>query len=372
MKRLSARHIVPAAFAILVVALVCFLFSCDFSALLGGKKDNSGSPANPPSSGGTTIGYVQSYLITMASNPAAGLTSDVTATINSTNISIVLPYAVIQAQTKLAPTITMQSGYTIGTPASFVQTDGMILVVTKTSDASIINYTLHVSVDPNSIAYLHLSSPFYYDTNGVKQDITVNSTLALDPKTNKYTLTLLTDSFNLNYVQYAVQAILSRPMGFASATVPYGTFANLSTVLGGGAMPYSVAVQSPDKTITNTFTISAVRTLSSNVAITDVSATVNYIYDYTVSRAFTDSTLSNFLNAEFNCLLSDGPSTINFNQWLNISNATAFSSINGTNWDGNFVSCTTSPAQAAANVGWWGSLARNGTRRNDYEWQHFY
>ena len=296
---------------LLLSPLFLSLSSCDLSVFFA--KNGSGTPGSTTTGGGGGSGatYVQSYVITAAANAGSGLTADATAVITGTNIYITLPYSIIQTQTKLIPTITMQSGYTMaGTAAPFVQNDGMILVVTKTSDASIYNYTLHVAVDPTSLAYLKLANAFYYDTTGTKRDLSANSTITLDAKTNTYTVTLNTDSFNLSYVQYAVQAILSRPIGFATANVAYGSFGDVSPVFSGSVPPYTITVQSPDKSVTNTFLVKVARTLSSNIAVTDASAVISYVYDYQVSRAAADATVANWLSAQFNVPDNNGHGTL--------------------------------------------------------------
>jgi hypothetical protein len=265
----------------------------------------SGSSAQSPSvtatasaggggSGGSSL--ITSYGFLASNNPS--LTQDATATITAPDVYVILPYSVIQAQTPLTPTVTLASGYSISPSGSYVPTDGMTLVLTNTSDQSIHNYKLHVSVDPNSIAFLQLGSPFYYDSSGNKQTLKSSQyTLSLATLTNTYTLLLNTDNFTLPYVVNAVQNIVtSRPIGFSTANVPYGSFTtNLSAALGGTVCPYSVTVQSPNKSITNTFTIQAARTKSNIVQLTDVSATIAYIYAYTISQAYADATLSNFL-----------------------------------------------------------------------------
>lgn len=248
--------------------------------------------------GGSSL--ITTYSFLASNNPS--LTADATATITAPDVYVILPYSVIQAQTPLTPTVTLASGYSISPSGSYVPTDGMTLVLTNTSDQSIHNYKLHVSVDPNSIAFLQLGSPFYYDTSGNKQALKSSQyTLSLATLTNTYTLLLNTDNFTLPYVVNAVQNIVtSRPIGFSTANVPYGSFTtNLSAALGGTVCPYSVAVQSPNKSITNTFNIQAARTKSNLVQLTDVSATIAYIYSYTISQALADATLSNYLGSVF-------------------------------------------------------------------------
>jgi len=259
---------------------------------------------NPSTVPAQQTNYVQSYLINVAQNPS--LPTNVTAVITGTNIYITLPYNTIQTQTALLPTVTMQPGYTIGITGAFIHTDGMTLVVTKTSDTSVSLYTLHVAVDPASIAFLKLSNPYYIDTDGIKQDITANTTLTLNSANNTYTLTLVTNDFSMNYVATSVQAILARPIGFLTAAIPYGAFGNTGPATAGTVPPYTIQVQSPNRSVTNTFTITAVRTLSSSTQFTDAAAIISYIYTYTVTRGFADATVTNFLNTDFNPLDTTG------------------------------------------------------------------
>jgi hypothetical protein len=249
----------------------------------------------------------------------------------------------------------------------------MTLVITNTSNNSVSNYTLQVSVDPNSIAFLQLSSPFYFDTSGNKDVLTSSQyVLALNGATNTYTITFQTDAFNVPYNANVVQNIVtSRPVGFATASVPYGSFTtNLSAALGGTVCPYTVGVQSPNKSITNTFTVQAARTKSNVVQLTDVSATISYIYSYTTTVAFSDSTLSNFLSTVFaatssdNCQGSDGGGSSMFNYcWdydttdgqsetsSTVTNGTVFEST-GSAWGSSpdYAGLTTPQAQINSNV----------------------
>ena len=128
-----------------------------------------------------------------------------------------------------------------------------------------------------------------------------NTPLSLAASTNTYTLTFITDAFNIPYNANVIQnAVTSRNIGFSTATVPYGSFtANLSAALAGAICPYTVTVQSPTRTVTNTFTVQATRTKSNLVQLTDISASVAYIYTYTTTQTYADSTLSNWLNSNF-------------------------------------------------------------------------
>jgi hypothetical protein len=313
--------------------------------------------------GGGSSSLITSFSFLTSNNPA--LTQSYIATIVPPNVNIEVPYSVIQNQAALTPTVTMQAGYALTSPSGvFVpSTSGTTLVITNTSTLTITNYTLNVSVDPNSMAFLQLSNPFYYDTSGNKDTLTSSQyTLALAGATNTYTITFQTDAFTVPYNATVVQNIVtSRPVGFSSATVPYGSFAtNLSAALGGAVSPYTVIVQSPNKSLSNTFTVQAARTKSNIVQLTDVSATLNYVFSYTTTQVFSDSTLSSFLGTIFEGVSSDtftdtsggsAGACTDFNNGWNaatnngntssggVSNQTVFTSTGGA-WNYDYSTCT--------------------------------
>jgi hypothetical protein len=176
----------------------------------------------------------------------------------------------------------------------------MTLAVTCTSTGVVSNYTLDVSVDPGTLAFLQLSNPFYYSDTGIKTSLTsAQYNLVFNGPTNTYSLTFNTDAFTVPYnVTIVQQIVTTQPVGFTTVTVPYGSFTtNLAAAVGGAACPYTVAVESSAKTVTNTFTIQAARTKSNIVQLSDVSATIGYLYNTTTTQALTDNTLQNFLSA---------------------------------------------------------------------------
>ena len=327
-------------FSFCPISILCILLAlsaCDLSVLTGGGKGTSGaasgggSTSGSSGSGGGTTSLITSFAFLASKNSA--LSSDEVATISAPNLYITLPYNVIQNQTSLTPTAMLQSGYSLTNPSgAFVPTDGMTLVITNLSNQNISNYTLHVSVDPGSIAFLQLASPFYYDTHGIRQALSTSQyTLALAGTTNTYTLALNTDAFAVPYNVNVVQAIVAgQSVGFATASVPYGSFTtNLGEALGGGVTPYTITVQSPSKTVTNTFTIQATRTKSNVVQLTDVSATIAYLYNQSTTQALADSTLQNWLNSEWQPSSSDTYGT-NWGGWWSGGNGPQWLSNNAT------------------------------------------
>jgi len=327
-------------FVLSPTAIFCMLLAlaaCDLS-WIAGKPSSTGTPTNTSGNSGgggstPTPALISSFVFQAAKNPP--LTSDEVATITAPNVYITVPYSVIQNQTSLSPTVTLQTGYALTNPSgAFVPTDGMTLVITETSNSTISNYTLHVSVDPGSIAFLQLASPFYYDTHGIRQSLSAAQyTLSLAGTTNTYTLTLNTDGFTVPYNVNVVQAIVAaQSIGFAGVTVPYGSFTtNLSEALGGGVTPYTVVVQSPTKALTNTFTIQSTRTKSNIVQLTDVSATMAYIYSSSTKQTLTDSTLANFLNSQFSPSASDTYGTA----WANSGFGYYWGNGGGPEWPSN-------------------------------------
>ena len=302
------------------VAIFCMILAlaaCDLSWIAGKPSSSSAPTSTTGTSGGggstTTPSLISSFAFQASKN--ASLTTDEVATITAPNVYITVPYSVIQNQTSLTPTVTLQTGYALTNPSgAFVPTDGMTLVITQTSNSTISNYTLHVSVDPGSIAFLQLANPFYYDSSGTKNVLTSSQyTLSLAGATNAYTIDFITDAFSIAYNVNVIQNVItSRNIGFSSASVPYGSFTtNLSSALGGAICPYTVTVQSPSKNVTNNFTVSATRTKSNVVQLTDISATVGYIYTYTTTQTFADSTLSNYLGAQFSAQGGDAITSTN-------------------------------------------------------------
>jgi len=236
----------------------------------------------------------------LTSNNQQSLPQNYVGTISGTTISIEVPYSIIQNQTPLTPTVGLQSGYTINPTGAYYPNNGMTLAVTCTSTGVVSNYTLDVSVDPGTLAFLQLSNPFYYSDTGIKTSLTsAQYNLVFNGPTNTYSLTFNTDAFTVPYnVTIVQQIVTTQPVGFTTVTVPYGSFTtNLAAAVGGAACPYTVAVESSAKTVTNTFTIQAARTKSNIVQLSDVSATIGYLYNTTTTQALTDNTLQNFLSA---------------------------------------------------------------------------
>jgi hypothetical protein len=257
--------------------------------------------SSPSSQVDAISGGVASLIVSFAfltSNNSA-LTQNYTATIAPPNVSIEVPDSIIQNQTPLTATVTMQSGYTLTSPTgAFYPSNGMSLSILNTSTNVVSTYTLLVSVDPGTLAFLNISTPFYINSGGSTIAFTAPQ-YTLSPSGNTYTVTLNTDSFSLPYPAYAVQNIItSRPVGFSSVSVPYGSFTtNLAAAQAGAVCPYTVTVQSSNRSYTNTYTVQAARTKSNVVSITDVSVTYSYVYYYAITQAYSDGTLSNFLNS---------------------------------------------------------------------------
>ena len=301
---LSFLKLPPLKIALILMVLI-LPSACDLSWILGhtGTSTPPQSSAQGGGSNGSSSGpsLISSFAFLTSNNPS--LTTNEVATINPPNVNIVVPYNVIQNQTALTPTAVVQSGYTLTSPSgAFYPANGTTLVITNNTNQSISNYTLNVSVDPGSIAFLQLAAPFYWNTSGAKVSLTsAQYALSLAGATNTYTLQFQTDAFQVPYNVNVVQAIINaQAIGFGTATVPYGSFTtNLANATGGAVCPYTITVQSPQKTVTNTFTVQATRTKSNIAQLTDVSATIGYIYNVSSTQAYSDNTLQNFLNASW-------------------------------------------------------------------------
>jgi len=102
--------------------------------------DPATSPPLPP---------LQLYELAAAGNPS--LSSNEVGVISGTNIYLTVPYAALSAQTPLAVTTTLQSGWTITPSGSYVVSDGMPLTVVNTTTSTIVTYTLHVAVSTSTV-----------------------------------------------------------------------------------------------------------------------------------------------------------------------------------------------------------------------------
>lgn len=119
---------------VLITALSVFLFgSCDLSSLFGKKQ----SPQ-----------YLSSYAVTASQNP--GLSQDEPAIMNGTDIYITLPYLYAVDGVAVTPAVGLQAGASVSPGGTYVVHDDMPLAVS--ANGTTYTYTLHVAVDPNTIA----------------------------------------------------------------------------------------------------------------------------------------------------------------------------------------------------------------------------
>jgi len=111
-------------------------------------------PSTVPAS---TQNLIASFLIEKANNPA--ITQDIDATVNTTTVSLVLPYS--DTQLSLLPTVSFSSsGYTLSPSGSFVMRNGTPLYVIDSSTNQTYTYTLQVSIDPSTVPAVSLISSF--------------------------------------------------------------------------------------------------------------------------------------------------------------------------------------------------------------------
>ena len=128
--RVENRHFLWLAASLVLAA--SFLSSCDLSWLFGKKSAPS----------------ISSYSVTAAQNP--GLSSDETAIINGTDIYLTLPYLYAVDGVAVTPTVGLPSGSNISPSGTYVVKDNLAL--TLSSGGGTYNYTLHLGVDPATIA----------------------------------------------------------------------------------------------------------------------------------------------------------------------------------------------------------------------------
>lgn len=81
----------------------------------------------------------------------AGLSADADGVIEGTDIYVTLPYAAIETQIPMTPTVVLQSGYTITPSGSYVPQDGETLLVVNANTSGTTAYTLHVAVATSTI-----------------------------------------------------------------------------------------------------------------------------------------------------------------------------------------------------------------------------
>jgi len=242
---------------------------------------------------------VLSYSVTHALNPAT-IPADSDAVINGTNIYLTLPLAVVENHTTLTPAVALASGYSISSPSSssYPLSDGMTLVITQATTGAFTDYTLHVGTSAASMAFLQLASPFYYDASGTKQELSSSQyNLAFDATSETYTLTLDTDAFSgemPSMAAYVQSVVTSRPVGFATVSTPYNaTVTGASAAQSGAVSPYTITVKSADATVTNTYTVTVVRTPSAWIGVSSASVAVENAYNYTDTPSW-GASLSNW------------------------------------------------------------------------------
>jgi len=116
--------------AAFTTALCLTLFSCDLSAIFGKNSQ-----------------YITGFVLKAKDNP--GLSSDITAAINGTDINLVLPYLYAVDDAAITPTVSLTSNATVSPSGAYVVKDGMNLLVTQNSTNY--TYTVHTGVDPASL-----------------------------------------------------------------------------------------------------------------------------------------------------------------------------------------------------------------------------
>jgi hypothetical protein len=241
-------------------------------------------------SGGSSSSILLGLSVTKALN-STYCTQDYTATISGKNVYISLPYTIVANSLTVTPTITVASGYTCAQTGTFVLADGTVLVVSNSSTGAVSNFTVHVSVDANTIAFIKLSKPFYWDTSGVMHSMSdSNTVLTLDVPTNTYTLTLQTDTFGLygpTVCSAPTTGILHRPIGFNTITSSSGATLSTASAQSGAVMPYTFSLTPKGSNTVTTYTICSARTNSSSTAVTNVSYTMVPVYS--MNNTYTDN-----------------------------------------------------------------------------------
>jgi len=111
-------------------ALSLTLFSCDLSAIFGKNSQ-----------------YITGFVLKAKDNP--GLSSDIAAAINGTDINLVLPYLYAVDGAAITPTVSLSANASVSPSGSYVAKDGMNLVVTK--GGTNYTYTVNTGVDPSTL-----------------------------------------------------------------------------------------------------------------------------------------------------------------------------------------------------------------------------
>ena len=142
MERLWRRRIwMRSGLVILAVLAALSADSCDLSCVLGGCQSE----------------YIQSYAVDTADNPQLG--SDETAQINGTDLYLTLPYMFAVEGVAVTPSVSFENGGSSIEPSgTYAVKDGMPLTVTAKGKSY--SYTLHVGVDPSTVATPPLISSF--------------------------------------------------------------------------------------------------------------------------------------------------------------------------------------------------------------------
>ncbi len=204
---------------------------------------------------------ISAFTIAKINNP--GLSSDISATINNaTNtIALTLPYKITSNKTRLLPTVTASTGATVQPGGTQDFSSPVSYIVTSSDGKLTRTYTTSPTVDPNSVAYLNVSSPFYVDGSGNQQPLTdvidssVPNTITLDLDTATY------------------QAVSSSKIGFTSVSLPSNATYNgaqMLNVRSGGTFPYTVTVTSADASYAQTYTFNLVRTVSKDSTLASI------------------------------------------------------------------------------------------------------